>query len=36
MVAKYSGSDNAAGQGAGIAFLFLFVTFFATGVDVSE
>ena len=35
MIAAFAGTSNKVGQGAGIAFLFLFVTFFATGVDVS-
>lgn len=36
MVARFGDSDNKAGQGAGVAFLFCFITFFAGGVDVSE
>jgi hypothetical protein len=36
MVARYTGTDSLVGQGAGIAFLFLFITFFGAGVDVSK
>jgi len=36
LLIEYSGTDNKAGAGAAVAFLFLFITFFAPGVDVSE
>jgi hypothetical protein len=36
MIAEYSGSTNKAGQGVGVAMLFVYVTFFAGCIDVSE
>lgn len=36
LLIEYSGTNNKAGAGAAVAFLFLFITFFAPGVDVSE
>lgn len=36
MVAVYSGTTNRVGQGTGIAMLFVYVTFFAGCIDVSE
>lgn len=36
MVAEYSGTTNRVGNGFGVFFLFLFVTFFATFLDVTE
>ena len=33
MVATYSGTDNKAGNAAGVLFLFIFVSFYATCVD---
>lgn len=36
MIAVYTGSDNKAGQGTGIAMLFVYVVFFAGCIDVSE
>ncbi|KAH7118336.1 general substrate transporter [Dactylonectria macrodidyma] len=35
IVAKFAGTDNAVGNGFGIFFLFLFITFFASGMDAS-
>ncbi|KAB8268137.1 general substrate transporter [Aspergillus minisclerotigenes] len=34
MVALYADSDNAAGKNAGVAFLYLFLVFYGTGIDV--
>lgn len=36
MVARYSGSENKAGNVMGIIFLFLHLTFYATFVDVTS
>ncbi|KAH7256032.1 general substrate transporter [Fusarium tricinctum] len=35
MVARFAGTDNAIGNGFGVLFLFLFITFFAGGMDAS-
>lgn len=34
MVALYADSDNSAGKNAGVAFLYLFLVFYGTGIDV--
>ena len=36
LIAKYRGTDNKAGNGAAVAFMFCFITFFAGGVDASK
>jgi hypothetical protein len=36
MVARFSGTNNALGNGFGIFFLFLFITMFAGGMDAGE
>ncbi|OCF40822.1 hypothetical protein I317_05357 [Kwoniella heveanensis CBS 569] len=36
LVIIYGGSDNKVGAGAAVAFLFLFITFFAPGIDVTS
>ncbi|KAK7417704.1 hypothetical protein QQX98_004360 [Neonectria punicea] len=33
IVARFAGTDNAVGNGFGIFFLFVFITFFASGMD---
>lgn len=33
MIARFAGTDNTVGNGFGIFFLFLFITFFAGGMD---
>ncbi|KAH7267975.1 hypothetical protein MRS44_011740 [Fusarium solani] len=35
MIARFAGTDNTVGNGFGIFFLFLFITFFAGGMDAS-
>ena len=34
MVALYAGTDNIAGQNTGVAFMYIFLAFYAIGVDV--
>lgn len=34
MVGQYAGTDNTTGQNAGVAFLYIFLAFYAVGIDV--
>lgn len=36
MVARFAGTNNVVGNGFGVLFLFLFITFFAGGMDAGK